>query len=105
METIEQAKCKIADLYWLSTLLTGRRETASDVTVHSLSLVEGAGTFFSSWIAAWSRRIFIAKALGAVREDLAESARRTALRADENSELPPPSWTLDDKTTRSDLRR
>jgi DNA-directed RNA polymerase specialized sigma24 family protein len=105
METIEQAKCKVADLYWLSTLLTGCRETASDVTVQSLSLVDGAGTFFSSWMEAWSRRIFIAKALAAVREDLAESARRTALRAAENSELPPSSWTLDDETTRSDLER
>ena len=105
METIEQAKCKVVDLCWLATLLTGCREIACDVTVQSLPLVEKAGTFFSFWIEAWSRRIFIAKALAAVREELAESARRTALRAVENSELPPRSWTLDDETTKSDLER
>jgi DNA-directed RNA polymerase specialized sigma24 family protein len=105
MGTIEEAKCEVVDLYWLSTLLTGCREIACDVTVQSLSLVEGAGTFFSSWMEGWSRRSFIAKALAALREELAESARRTVFRAVENSELPARSWTLDDETTKSDLER
>ena len=105
METLEQAKCNVADLHWLATLLTGSRETASDVTIQALYPVDEANAFFSTWMDAWSRRIFIAKALAAVREDLAEFARRTALRRPEKSELPPRSWTLDDETTRSDLER
>lgn len=95
----------MADLHWLATLLTGCSETASDLTVQAVSSADGESAFFSNWIDAWSRRIFIAKVLAAVREELAESARRTARRRVGNSALPPRSWTLDSKTTRSDIER
>ena len=40
-----------------------------------------------------------------VREAIARSARRTALRRTEKSPLPPRSWVLAPETTRSDLER
>ena len=54
---------------------------------------------------AWARRLVIAKALTAVRKELAASARRTALRGEKHSALPPRSWMLDEGTTKSDLER
>jgi len=104
MKTLEQAKDGAADLQWLATLLTGRREIAVDVTKQAMA--EGdSNPFFSTWMVAWSRRLLIAKALTAVREDLAASARRSASKRAEGYELPPRSWALDRDTTKSDLER
>lgn len=105
METIEQVKRNVADLHWLATLLTGCRETATEVTFQALNPADDAKPFFSTWMQAWSRRNVISRALAAVRDDLARSARQTALRSDEKCELPPRSWTLDRQTTKSDLER
>jgi DNA-directed RNA polymerase specialized sigma24 family protein len=99
----ERAKQTAHDLCWLTSLLTGRREIAVDVIQPALAGDEGAG--FSAWMHAWSRRLVIARALTAVREDLAASASRMALRSSEKSALPPRSWVLDPGTTKSDLER
>jgi DNA-directed RNA polymerase specialized sigma24 family protein len=104
METLEQTK-QAADLHWLATLLTGCREIAVDVTRQAMAETGDSNPFFSTWMMAWSRRLVIAKALSAVREDLAASARRTASRRTERSTLPPRSWVLDRDTTRSELER
>lgn len=104
METLEQAKRNVADLHWLATLLTGSRQTATDVTFQAFGPADDADACFSTWMHAWSRRSVIAGALAAVREDLARSARWTAARA-EKCELPPQSWTLEQVTTKSDLER
>jgi hypothetical protein len=93
METLEQAMQGAADLHWLATLLTGCSEIAIDVTRQAIAI--GAGT----------RRLVIAKALTAVREDLAASARRTGLRRTDRSALPARSWALAEDTTKSDLER
>jgi DNA-directed RNA polymerase specialized sigma24 family protein len=66
---------------------------------------QDANDFFSNWMHAWSRRMVIAEALTAVHEDLARSARHTALRRGENSKIPPQSWTLHRQTTRPDLEQ
>ena len=105
METLEQAKRNVADLHWLATLLTGSRQTAADVTFQALAPADDADAFFSTWMHAWSRRNVIARALAAVREDLARSARWTAARHAEKCEFPPQSWTLEQVTTKSDLER
>jgi DNA-directed RNA polymerase specialized sigma24 family protein len=102
MKTLEQAKRRAFDLHWLATLLTGCRETAENVTVAAAG---EPNAFFSTWMQVWARRTFIAKALAIVREDLARSARRTALRRAEMSELPPRSWVLDREITKRDLER
>ena len=105
METLEQVKRNVADLHWLATLLTGSRETATDVTFQAIPPTQDANAFFSDWLHAWSRRIVIAKALTAVREDLARSARRTEPKRGPSPDLPPQPWTLDRETTRPDLER
>ena len=75
METVEQVKRNVADFHWLATLLTGCRETATEVTFQALDQADEANPLFSKWMQAWSRRNVIASALAAVREDLARSAR------------------------------
>src|SRR5215813_10104580 len=96
----ERTKPSAADLHWLSTLLTGRREIALDVTVQAIAPAVDPSTFFSAWMLAWSRRLVIAKALTAVRQDLVASARRMALRR--AVRCAPRSWALDRDTTKSD---
>jgi hypothetical protein len=105
MKTLRQVTHSAADLHWLAFLLTGRREIAFDVTAQITDLTDRRNGFFSTWIMSWSRRLVIARALAAVREELARSARRTALKQTEHSEFPPPSWALDAGTTKSDLER
>ena len=105
MEPVEQAKRNVADLHWLATVLTGSRETAADVTLQALDSEDGTNSFFSIWMDTWSRRIVIAKALATIREEIIQSTRRTASFDTKKSKLPPRSWALDGKTTRSDLER
>ena len=101
----ERTTQRAADLHWLATLLTGRRDIAFDITMQAIAPAGDPEGFFSNWIQAWSRRVFIAKTIAAIREDLAASARRTAFRRAETSALPPRSWVLDRETTKSDLER
>lgn len=105
METLEQTKRSVADLHWVATLLTGSRKIATDVTFQAIAPPQDENAFFSTWMQGWPRRIVIAKAVTAVREELAQSARHTQLMLGENSEVPPQSWTLDWNTTRPDLER
>jgi DNA-directed RNA polymerase specialized sigma24 family protein len=91
-----------ADLQWLATLLTGSHDVAADATIEAIASSGDRNAFFSTWMRAWSRRMVIARALAAVREDLAASARRMELGRSEDSAFPP-SWALDRGTTKSDL--
>ena len=92
------------NLHWLATLLTGSGEIAAGVTVEAIAASDDPDAVFSAWMCSWSRRLVIARALTTVREDLAASARRMARRI-EKPALPPPSWVLDPRTTKSDLER
>src|SRR5260370_17763402 len=92
-----------ADLQWLATLLTGSHDVAADATIEAIASSGDRNAFFSTRMRAWSRRMVIARALAAVREDLAASARRMELGRSEDSAFPPPSWALDRGTTKSDL--
>jgi DNA-directed RNA polymerase specialized sigma24 family protein len=105
MKTVEQATHGAADLQWLATLLTGSREIALDVTVEAVVPTGDSSSFFCTWMEAWSRRLVIAKALTAIRENLAASALRTALKRAEGSARPRRPWLLDRDTTKSDLER
>jgi hypothetical protein len=93
----EQTGQAVANLHWLATLLTGHCEIAAGVTVEAIACGGDPD--------ALSRKGFIAKALAAVREDLAASAQRTALLWQEDFAPPPQSWALERKTTRSDLEQ
>lgn len=76
MQTVNQAEKHVADLYWLAFLLTGRRQTSIDLAVDAVESHKSDDAFFSGWMRAWSRKVVIAKALAAVRDELALSARR-----------------------------
>jgi len=103
MQTLEQPNERAADLYWLAFLLTGHRELSLDATIEALDLQDDENPFFSTWILAWSRRVVIAKALAAIRDELAASARRTASKRVERTALPPRNWTVDRDTTKAQL--
>ena len=120
MQTLEQANNRVADprfagpskdpndsngfrLYWLAFLLTGHRGLSADVTLEAIAFPDDANPFFSAWMLAWSRRVFIAKALAAIRDELARSARRTASKDAEKAALPPRNWSLDGDTTKAQL--
>ncbi|HEY6293115.1 MAG TPA: hypothetical protein VI455_16310, partial [Terriglobia bacterium] len=104
MQTLDYADKTAADLYWLAFLLTEGRGPSLDLTLEALASPGDGNSFFSSWILAWSRRVFIAKALATVRGELAQSARRTASRRADKVELPPRNWSLDRNTTKSKLQ-
>jgi DNA-directed RNA polymerase specialized sigma24 family protein len=71
---------KIApDLHWLVFLLTGNREQHVDIAADTIAVSDIANPFFERWMAAWSRRVAIAKTLTTIRKQLAASARRTEL--------------------------
>jgi DNA-directed RNA polymerase specialized sigma24 family protein len=75
----EDVKRSAADLYWLAFLLTGRRDISIDIAADGAVAMANENLFFAGWMRAWSRRIVIAKALAASRDDLAKSARQTKL--------------------------
>jgi DNA-directed RNA polymerase specialized sigma24 family protein len=103
MQTLEQANQRAADLYWLAFLLTGHRGLSVDVALDSVAFPDDANPFFSAWMLAWSRRVFIAKTLAGIRDELASSARRTASKRAERAALPPRNWTADRDTTKAQL--
>ena len=105
MKAFDQTMFAAMDLHWLATLLTGSREVAADVAVQAIESARDETSFFSNWMSAWSRRLVIARALTAIREELGASARRTELRSEKGSAIPPRSWMLARQTTKSDLER
>jgi DNA-directed RNA polymerase specialized sigma24 family protein len=108
-----ETKPNLDDLYWLAALLTGSREIAAEVTIESVSVAPDRRDCLPSWTPRsgsrqgeeWSRRLVIANALAAVREELKNSARRIALRRDADADLPDRSWALDRASTKSDLEQ
>ena len=114
MQTLKQANKRAADLelagplqiYWLAFLLTGQHGLSLDVTLEALAFPDDAkNSFFSVWMLAWSRRVFIAKALAAIRDELARSARRTASKRAGKAPVPARNWTLAGDTTKVELER
>jgi DNA-directed RNA polymerase specialized sigma24 family protein len=104
MPSVEQANGHAANLYWLAFLLTGRREASVDLAVDALDAADG-NPFFSAWMLAWSRKLVIAKALAAVRQELAASARRLASARRRTCAPPPRRWALRPDTTKVQLER
>ena len=103
MQTLEQANKRVANLYWLAFLLTGNPGLSVDVTLEAVAFQDDAKPFFSAWMLAWSRRVFIAKALAGIRNELARSARRMASKRADRVAPPPRNWTLNRDTTKVQL--
>jgi DNA-directed RNA polymerase specialized sigma24 family protein len=96
---------RAADLHWLAFLLTGDHETSIQIAEETFEADDGANPFFSKWLVGWSRRLSIARATAAIRENLAESARRVASINVETRALPGRAWVLDENTTKQTLER
>src|SRR5580658_5595203 len=92
------------DLYWFAFLLTGRRYISVDIAADAAAAWDYANLFFEDWMRNWQRRLVIAKALGAIHDDLADSARRTKT-AHADSSRTPRNWSLSPDTTKADLER
>jgi DNA-directed RNA polymerase specialized sigma24 family protein len=105
MQILEQASRHAADLHWLAFLLTGRRESSLDIAVETVASQDVASPYFSTWMLAWSRRVVIAKALAAIRDELAASTRRTELKRVNKPAMPPRDWALDPGTTKVEIEK
>src|SRR5579872_1970687 len=105
MQTLAQANKHAADLHWLAFLLTGRRELSVDIAIETIASQESVSSYFSTRMLAWSRRLVMAKALAAIRHELAASARRTGWKRRNQSDLPASGWSLAPGTTKADLEK
>jgi hypothetical protein len=92
------------DLYWLAFLLTGHCDISVDIAADAATSQDNANPFFADWLRDWQRRLVIAKALAAIQDELADSARRTEIAPAGNSEMPR-NWSLSPDTTKADLER
>jgi hypothetical protein len=99
----DQLSSAAADLHWLAFLLTERRDLSVDIAVDALVDQDAARPYFASWMSAWSRRIVLAKALGAVREELVESADRTQRTSAKRWAAPPAEWSLSPATSKAQI--
>jgi DNA-directed RNA polymerase specialized sigma24 family protein len=104
MPTLEQTNSQAANLYWLAFLLTGHREASVDAAVEALDSSD-SNAFFSAWMLAWARKVVIAKALGAIRHELAASAIRLASTRGRNCPAPPRDWKLTPGASKVQLER
>jgi len=104
MSSLNLSNRQAADLYWLAFLLTGQRDTSVDATAEALDTAE-AKPFFSAWMLAWARKVVIAKALGAIRQELAASALRIAAIRGRNAAPAPRNWSLASGATKAELER
>jgi hypothetical protein len=91
------------DLYWLAFLLTGHRDISIDIAADAVTSRDD-NSFFSDWIRGWQRRLVIAKAVAAVHDELADSARRTEIAGGSNGGVPS-NWSLSPDTTKADLEQ
>jgi hypothetical protein len=92
------------DLYWLAFLLTGRQDISIDIAADAAASWDYANPFFEDWMRDWQRRLVVAKALGAIHDELADSVRRMKI-AHAGSSGTPRDWSLGPNTTKADLER
>jgi DNA-directed RNA polymerase specialized sigma24 family protein len=108
--TEEDIRKNAADLYWLAFLLTSRQdlsiEIASDTVVSS---DDDESPFFAEWMRRWQRRLVLRRALTAIHDELADSARRTQrARVHGLARVPATAsrnWSLSPDTTKADIRQ
>lgn len=92
------------DLYWLAFLLTGRPDISIDIAADAAVAEDNENLFFADWMRNWQRRLVVAKALTAIHDELADSARQTEIAAGGDSRMPR-NWSLSPDTTKADLER
>ena len=93
-----------SELLWLAYLLTGDRGTSVEAVADAMDLSDAGNPFFRNWMISWSRKLVIAKALGAVEGELAASVLRTReRRCPRPAERPGRGWSLDRATGKAQL--
>jgi DNA-directed RNA polymerase specialized sigma24 family protein len=103
-ENTEDIRRDAADLYWLAFLLTERQDLSIEIAADTAVSGDYASPFFTEWMRAWQRRLVIGRALTAIHDELADSARRTQhVRVDGSSA--PRNWSLSPDTTKADLQQ
>jgi len=108
MTTENDTRNHVADLYWLAFLLTGHEDLSIEIAADTAVSGDYASPFFSDWMRGWQRRLVIGRALTAIHDELADSARRTQLaRANSSagSSVAPRNWSLNPDTTKADLQQ
>jgi len=104
-KNIEDIKKDATDLYWLAFLLTEHQDLRIDIAADTAVSRDYAIPFFAEWMRGWQRRLVIGRALTAIHDELANSARRTQLARANGSAAPQRNWSLSPDTTKSDLQQ
>jgi DNA-directed RNA polymerase specialized sigma24 family protein len=94
----------VTSLYWLAFLLTGASDISIDVAAATALSQAAVNPFFATWIRAWSRKIVIAKAVSAIRDELRASVHRTG-RARVPGPAPLQKWSLPASTTKTQIEQ
>ncbi len=102
--TTEHATEGVTDLYWHAFLLTGAHDISIDIAADADLSQAGVNPFFATWFRAWSRKIVIANAVAAVRDELWASVRRTEV-ARVTGPAPLQKWSLPASTTKTQIER
>ena len=75
-----------------------------DAVADAMDRSDGGNPFFRNWMISWSRKLVIAKALGAVEGEMAASVRRTRERhCPRPAEMPDRGWSLDPAAGKAEL--
>jgi DNA-directed RNA polymerase specialized sigma24 family protein len=105
----EDIRTDAAHLYWLAFLLTERQDISIDIASDAVVPEDDASPFFADWMRGWQRRLVIGKALTAIHDELADSARRTQLARvhglGTGLAAPQRNWSLSPGTTKADLEQ
>jgi DNA-directed RNA polymerase specialized sigma24 family protein len=101
----EDIKRDAADLYSLALLLTGRRDVSVDIAADAAVSEDNPNSFFADWMRNWRRRLVIGQALTAIRDELADSARRTKQAHVDAAPTSQRDWSTGPAVTKADLER
>jgi DNA-directed RNA polymerase specialized sigma24 family protein len=101
----ENIRKDAADLYWLAFLLTGRHDISIDIAADTAVAGDDERPFFAKWMQNWQRRMVMGRALTAIRDEVADSARRTELVRVNSFWAAPRNWSLSPDTTKADLEK
>jgi DNA-directed RNA polymerase specialized sigma24 family protein len=108
-KTADDIRKDAADLYWLAFLLTERQDLSIDIAADTAVSDDYASPFFGDWMQGWQRRLVIGRALTAIRNELADSRRRTQHARVHglpgSSAAPQRNWSLSPNTTKADLQQ
>ena len=104
-EDIRDVRKDAADLYWLAFVLTERQDLSIDLAADTAASGDYASPFFADWMRGWQRRNVIGRALAAIHNELADSARRTQHARVHSSAAPARSWSLNPDTTKEELQQ